>query len=153
MPMLGAFHAGERVVICIGDGETPDRPYILPNLWLGVSVENRETKHRIDALRQVPAALRFLSLEPLLEDLGELSLSGIAWVIVGGESGPGARPCNTAWIRSIVEQCNAARVPAFCKQLGAHVIQNGERRIKRDKKGGDMHEWEHDLRVREFPHA
>jgi protein gp37 len=114
-------------------------------------VENRKTRHRIDTLREVPAAVRFLSLEPLLEDLGELDLSGISWAIIGGESGPGARPCNTVWVREIVEQCKAAGVACFVKQLGAHVIQNGERRIKRDKKGGDMDEFPYDLRVREFP--
>lgn len=73
------------------------------------------------------------------------------WVIVGGESGPGARPFNTDWALSIVEQCRAASVPCFVKQLGAHVIQGGERRIKRDKKGGDMSEWPHALRLREMP--
>jgi protein gp37 len=121
------------------------------SVWLGVSVEDRKNKHRIDILRQTPAALRFLSLEPLLEDLGELDLTGISWCIIGGESGPGARRCDVDWIRKIVWQCQAASIPVFVKQLGAHVIENGERRIKRDKKGGDMDEWAHDIRVREWP--
>jgi protein gp37 len=91
----------------------------LAHVWLGVSVENR--KHglpRIDELRSTPAALRFLSIEPLLEDLGELNLAGIHWVIVGGESGPGARPMRSEWVISIREQCKAAGVPFFFKQWG-----------------------------------
>jgi len=123
------------------------------SIWLGVSVEDRKNKARIDLLRERPAALRFLSLEPLLEDLGELDLTGISWCIIGGESGPGARRCDVDWIRKIVWQCQAASIPVFVKQLGAHVIENGERRIKRDKKGGDMDEWAHDIRVREWPEA
>jgi protein gp37 len=89
------------------------------HVWLGVSVENR--KHgmpRIDELRSTPAALRFLSIEPLLEDLGELNLARIHWVIVGGESGPGARPMRSEWVISIREQCKAAGVPFFFKQWG-----------------------------------
>ncbi|MCE9567284.1 MAG: phage Gp37/Gp68 family protein [Planctomycetes bacterium] len=89
------------------------------HIWWGVSVENR--KHgvpRIDLLRETPAAVRFLSVEPLLEDLGELDLTGIHWVIVGGESGPGARPMNVAWVRSIRDQCVAAGVKFFFKQWG-----------------------------------
>jgi protein gp37 len=87
------------------------------NVWLGVSVEDR--RHglpRIDVLRQAPAALRFLSCEPLLEDLGALDLAGIAWVIVGGESGPRRREMDLAWLQSIVRQCGAAGVPCFVKQ-------------------------------------
>lgn len=92
-------------------------PWPLPNVHLGVSVEDR--KHgltRVDALRKVPAALRFLSIEPLLEDLGELDLTGIGWVIVGAESGPGARPMREEWVRSLRDQCAAAKVPFFYKQ-------------------------------------
>jgi protein gp37 len=91
----------------------------LPNVWYGVSVENR--KHglpRLAALRETPAALRFASVEPLLEDLGPLNLSGIGWVIVGGESGPGARPMQAEWVRAIREQCADASVPFFFKQWG-----------------------------------
>lgn len=88
-------------------------------IWLGVSVEDRRYGlPRIDNLRETPAGLRFLSIEPLLEDLGELDLSGIGWVIVGGESGLGARPLNPGWVRSIRDQCVAARVPFFFKQWG-----------------------------------
>ena len=88
------------------------------NVWVGASVEDRARKDRIDLLRETPAALRFLSLEPLLEDLGELDLAGIGWVIVGGESGPGARPMHPDWVRSIRDQCQAAGVPFFFKQWG-----------------------------------
>ena len=89
------------------------------HIWWGVSVENR--KHglpRIDLLRSASVAVRFLSIEPLLEDLGEFDLSGINWVIVGGESGPGARPIKSEWVRSIRDQCFAAKVPFFFKQWG-----------------------------------
>ncbi len=89
-------------------------PY--PNVWHGVSVENRATLHRIDSLRETPAAIRFLSLEPLLEDLGPLDLAGIHWVIVGGESGKSRRPSEVAWYTSIRDQCAAAGVQFFCKQ-------------------------------------
>ena len=90
-----------------------------PHIWWGVSVENR--KHglpRIDHLRAAPARVRFLSIEPLLEDLGGINLSGIHWVIVGGESGAGARPMQKEWVLSIKDQCEKARVPFFFKQWG-----------------------------------
>ena len=90
-----------------------------PHIWWGVSVENR--KHglpRIDDLRQSSGMLRFLSIEPLLEDLGVINLDQINWVIVGGESGAGARPMETAWVRSIQRQCSVARVHFFFKQWG-----------------------------------
>lgn len=89
------------------------------HIWWGVSVENR--KHglpRIGLLRDTPAAVRFLSVEPLLEDLGAFELRDIHWVIVGGESGAGARPMQPAWVRSIRAQCRAARVAFFFKQWG-----------------------------------
>jgi protein gp37 len=91
----------------------------LPNVWFGVSVEDREHGlPRLEALRETPAALRFLSIEPLLEDLGPLDLRGIDWVIVGGESGPRARRMEEHWVLSIQEQCQAAVVPFFFKQWG-----------------------------------
>jgi protein gp37 len=89
------------------------------HIWWGVSVEDR--KHglpRIADLQSSPAAVRFLSIEPLLEDLGILPLKGISWVIVGGESGPGARPMEEEWVLSIREQCEAANVAFFFKQWG-----------------------------------
>lgn len=91
----------------------------LPHIWWGVSVENK--KHglpRIDHLRQAPAVVRFLSVEPLLEDLGQINLEGISWVIVGGESGAGARPMEKEWVLSIRDQCGQASVPFFFKQWG-----------------------------------
>jgi protein gp37 len=89
------------------------------NIWWGVSVEDRKYGlPRIDHLRKAPARVRFLSIEPLLENLGEIDLSGIAWVIVGGESGPGARPMKEEWVVSIRRQCREQRVPFFFKQWG-----------------------------------
>lgn len=90
-----------------------------PHIWWGVSVENR--KHgfpRITDLQSVPAAVKFLSIEPLLEDLGTVPLAGISWVIVGGESGPGARPMDEDWVLSIRQQCVDAGIPFFFKQWG-----------------------------------
>lgn len=90
-----------------------------PHVWWGVSVENK--KHgvpRIEPLRSAPARVRFLSIEPLLEDLGDLDLTGIHWVIVGGESGPGARPMKREWVISIRRQCRQQHVPFFFKQWG-----------------------------------
>ena len=88
-------------------------------IWWGVSVENRrDGLPRVDHLREAPAAMRFLSIEPLLEDLGPINLAEIDWVIVGGESGPGARPMDPDWVRSIRDQCTLAGVPFFFKQWG-----------------------------------
>lgn len=120
----------------------------LPNVWCGTSVGIRSAKPRIDALREVPAAVRFLSIEPLLEDLGELDLSGIGWVIVGGESGPRCRPMHPDWARSIRDQCATADVPFFYKQHGAygpaeqfgqcggrrHVFDDGQEVVRVGKK-------------------
>ena len=89
------------------------------HIWLGVSVEDRKRGvPRIDELREATAAVRFLSVEPLLEDLGVLDLAGIDWVIVGGESGPGARPMKREWALSVRDQCREAGVPFFFKQWG-----------------------------------
>jgi protein gp37 len=156
----------------------------LPNVWLGVSVEDQpRADERIPLLLQTPAAVRFISAEPLLGPVdldpwlyrvrvrpglacrayrgepNEEIVPRLDWVIVGGESGPGARPTQVQWARSIVQQCAAARVPVFVKQLGAHPHgDDGSDRPNvgnllhlRDRKGGDMAEWPADLRVREFP--
>lgn len=89
------------------------------HIWWGVSIEDRKYGlPRIADLQAAPAAVRFLSVEPLLEDIGELPLEGISWVIVGGESGPGARPMKEDWVLSIREQCEAANVSFFFKQWG-----------------------------------
>lgn len=87
-----------------------------PGIWLGVSVEDQERKTRIDDLRATPAAVRFISFEPLLEELGEIDLTGIGWAIVGAESGPRARPMDLNWVRDIRDACAAASVPMFFKQ-------------------------------------
>jgi protein gp37 len=90
-----------------------------PHIWWGVSVENRQHGlPRLELLRAAPAQVRFLSVEPLLEDLGQLELPGIHWMIVGGESGQGARPLEAAWVQSMRDQCRAAGVPFFFKQWG-----------------------------------
>lgn len=91
--------------------------HIPANVWLGVSIENQQHVRRIDYLRQVSASIRFLSCEPLLGPLN-LDLTGIDWVIVGGESGPGARPMHVEWVRDIRKQCNKKDVPFFFKQWG-----------------------------------
>ena len=88
------------------------------HIWMGVSVETQKYTYRIDQLRQTGAHVRFLSLEPLLGPLLDLDLEGIHWVIVGGESGPGARPMNPAWVADIQNQCQKAEVPFFFKQWG-----------------------------------
>lgn len=102
-----------------------------PNVWLGVSVEDK--KHgvpRIEVLREVKANVRFLSVEPLLEHIGEIDLTGIHWVIVGGESGPNARPMSREWVDSIKQQCDQAGVAFFFKQWGAWGV-DGEKRSKK----------------------
>ena len=179
------------------DGE--DWP--LPNVHLGVSAEDQpRLDERVPDLLATPAAVRFLSLEPLLESLrlnrvehtppgsggpcfldilrgkgcsvgGSWDYAKIDWVIVGGESGPNARPCNIEWIRDIVRQCKETDTAVLVKQFGANVVGSladfpqHERWVLtkgqhttdisgpclRDRKGGDMSEWPEDLRVREFP--
>jgi protein gp37 len=89
-----------------------------PQIWMGVSVENEEYTHRIDDLRRSAAYVKFLSLEPLLGPLRKLNLKGIDWAIVGGESGPGARPIDPKWATEIRDQCLRAGVPFFFKQWG-----------------------------------
>ncbi|MGE3705679.1 MAG: DUF5131 family protein [Vicinamibacterales bacterium] len=142
-------------------------PWPLPNVWAGVSVEDQATADaRIPLLLQTPAAVRFVSVEPMIGpvDLNPYlievcDIPPLDWCIVGGESGPGARPCDVDWIRSIVDQCRATRTACFVKQLGARRIEDGCHhrghtasldRV-RDRKGGDSSEWPADLRVREFP--
>lgn len=100
------------------------------NVWLGVTVENAKSKHRIDVLRNIKANVRFLSVEPLLEDLGVLCLDNIHWVIVGGESGHRARPMKPEWAVNIQQQCDEQEVSFFFKQWGAW----GADGVKRSKK-------------------
>lgn len=101
-----------------------------PHIWWGVSVENRKYGlPRVADLRSAHAAVPFLSIEPLLEDLGELKMDGIKWVIVGGESGPGARPIEKSWVLNIQRQCRKARIPFFFKQWGGVRKKDAGREI------------------------
>jgi protein gp37 len=210
----------ERMQAYMSDGRRPHRvggntgwiddngvqPWPLPNVWLGVSVEDQKTAdERIPILLQTPAAVRWISAEPLLgpidlrpkapeayallgkyyDSTGAFNPNGTSpradrvigrfpkldWVVTGGESGPGARPCDIAWIRSILDQCKAAGVPVFVKQLGSMVEaanadltfpdhrnwvwsgHEGGGPILRNRKGGDPSEWPEDLRVREMPRS
>lgn len=177
----------------------------LPNVWLGVSIENARYTYRADILREIPAAVRFISGEPLLGSLfsvrreqdaapavdeppleavldahpprralatdadvahaasvhrrAVLDLTGIDWVIVGGESGPKARPMLLDWARELVDACREHGVAPFVKQLGAKPRDNQPNPrglaeydlMLRDRKGGDISEWPPDIRIREFP--
>jgi len=167
-----------------------DDRWPLPNLWLGVSIENQQTADdRLSTLLTIPAAVRFASYEPAL---GPVSLwaflktalrdrslyalkapemPGLDWVICGGESGPGARPCALEWLEAVLKQCREADVACFVKQLGAYVVSEERacktaEEAKRDfgaesrwlwraglssRKGDDMAEWPEALRVRQFP--
>jgi protein gp37 len=141
-------------------------PRVLPNVWLGVSVEDQKAADtRIPLLMECRAAVRFLSCEPLLGPL-DLQLdagyeNGLHWVdapqpdwvIVGGESGPGARPCSIDWIQRIVDDCKSHHVPAFVKQLGAAPFILSTALKLKSRKGKDMAEWPEGLRIREFPEA
>jgi protein gp37 len=175
---LCAENAGEQLPITT---EWQQRSWCdewpLPNVWLGVSAEDQQSAdERIPELLCTPAAVRFVSYEPALgpvdltnirldddstldalwDDDGEL----LDWIIVGGESGPRARPFDVAWARSVVEQCKAAGVACFVKQLGANtVVQHPFEPATllpaklASRKGDDMSEWPADLRVREWPTA
>jgi protein gp37 len=122
------------------------------HIWWGVSVENRKSGlPRIEHLREADVAVRFLSIEPLLEGMGNLNFKGIHWAIVGGESGHGAREFDIQWARSIIRQCREQRVPCFVKQVGSRPVRDGNPVVLADFKGGDPQEWPEDLRVREFP--
>lgn len=164
----------------------------LSHVWLGVTCEDqRAADERIPHLLATPAAVRWVSVEPLLEPVSLTDIivpAGILkplcgllwepvggggkgvtvkgprgprldWVVVGGESGPGARPCEVEWIRSVLRQCREASVPAFCKQLGATpyedgvLLRGGSETYVHDRAGADPSEWPDDLRVREHPRA
>jgi protein gp37 len=99
------------------------------NVWMGVSIENRRWVRRAEHLRQVPAAVRFISAEPLLGRLEGLELDGIHWVIAGGESGPGYRPVQLNWLRYVRDLCLEARVPFFFKQWGGRWPKAGGREL------------------------
>ena len=99
------------------------------NVWIGVSIEKDELTPRADALRAVPAAVRFLSCEPLLGPLPSLNLEGIHWVITGGESGPGSRPCNPDWVRELRDNCLAKNIAFYHKQWGGRTPKSGGREL------------------------
>lgn len=157
-----------------------DCPWPLPNVWLGVSVEDQHWADiRVPALIETPAAVRWLSCEPLIGELaldvlydhapgavtefGTLCMCGtamkddgigcygdrIGWIVAGGESGPGARPCDLEWLRSLRRQCEEGGVPFFCKQVGAVA----GREIGAGAHGADWDAWPEDLRIRQFPVA
>ena len=124
------------------------------NIWVGTSIENcRTLEERSQFLSKIPASVRFWSVEPLLEDLADISqyLNDAQWLIIGGESGPDSRPCQSEWIESIVQQCHAAKTPVFVKQLGANAYYQEQRFKTRDKKGGEIKEFPEQLQLREFP--
>ncbi len=144
----------------------------VPNhIWLGVSCEDQKTAdERISILVQTPAAVRLVSYEPALSGVDFSRWLGLVtnlhgtlakyqpdihWIICGGESGPRARPCDVAWIRSMVEQCKVAGTPVFVKQLGSDWAKRhsgpGSRWMPSDRKGGNPEAWPPDLQVREFP--
>jgi protein gp37 len=100
------------------------------NVWIGVSIENRRFVHRADHLRAVPSAVRFISAEPLLGPLTELDLSGIDWLIVGGESGPRHRPVHEAWVTALRDRCAAEGVAFFFKQWGGRQPTSGGRLLE-----------------------
>jgi protein gp37 len=115
-----------------------------PNVWQGVSVENTRYCWRIEHLQQVPAAVRFISVEPLLGPIPNLPLEGIHWVIVGGESGPSHRPMNPSWVREIRDHCLTAGVPFFFKQWGGRTPKAGGRNL-------DGRTWEETPELRRDP--
>lgn len=148
--VVGMLDAAQRRAIRHGcqslSTEWPRR-----NVHVGVSVEARAWAHRIDELRRAPAALRFVSFEPLLGDVGDVDLTGIDWAIWGGESGDDAGECEINWLRAGVRLCRRDGVVPFVKQVGSRPVLDGKPYPISDAKGGLMDEWPEDLRVREMP--
>jgi protein gp37 len=130
-------------------------PWPLPNVWLGTSIELDKYADRVDDLRNTPSAVRFISAEPLLGPLPSLDLTGIDWLILGGESGPGSRPVDLGWFRELIGMARAARTAVFVKQMGSRWTSDmsvgGQSLAHVDKKGGDWKYWPADLRIREYP--
>jgi protein gp37 len=116
------------------------------NIWMGTSVEDRRVIHRIDTLRQCQAHIRFLSIEPLLGPIGAIDLTGIQWVIVGGESGPNHRPMDHAWAREIRDQCAAQGIAFFFKQSAAPRSEMGTVLLEEDGSATQWHQYPGDLR-------
>ncbi len=187
-PESGTEHLAANLADALGsDNPTPNLQWPLPNVWLGVSAEDQQrADERIPLLLQCPAAVLWVSAEPLLGPIDFSAyltprlpgdppprnrfspMDGLDWIVIGGESGPGARPCNEEWPRNIIGQCRAAGVPVFHKQMGARpcsvdrtptlpgqALQSDQERTwpitLKNRKGGDPSEWPEDLRVREYP--
>ena len=140
----------ERMLAFLRSGAVP----VLPQVWLGTSVESQDYADRIDILRQVPAAVRFVSFEPLLGPIEGVDLTGIGWAILGGESGKGHRPCQPDWLRSLRDQCLDQGAALFLKQHGAYennplVVEQGmsireARALDPDpRKGGSLLDGQH----------
>ncbi len=130
----------------------------LSNVWLGTSIESNDYVNRADALRHADAAIRFVSAEPLIGSLPDLNLDGIDWLIIGGESGAGARPLNVQWVRDLLAETDTTGTAPFVKQLGSVWARDtawGGKTVHGhgDTKGGNPDYWPADLRVREYPQA
>lgn len=143
-----------RVLARVHDALGLDEP--LSNVWLGTTVEHADYARRVAHLRAAPAAVRFLSCEPLLGPLPSLDLTGMDWVILGGESGPRSRPLELDWIRDVIGQCRTAGVAPFVKQLGTvwardHHVGGKSVAALGDTKGGNPEYWPAGLRVRDYP--
>ncbi|MDM9580063.1 DUF5131 family protein [Nostoc sp. GT001] len=124
------------------------------NIWVGTSIENRRTlEERSQFLAQIPAIIRFWSVEPLLKDLGDISqyLNDVQWLIIGGESGTDSRPCHIEWVESLVKQCNESKTPVFVKQLGSNIYLNQQPFKTKHAKGGELAEFPQQIQIREFP--
>lgn len=113
------------------------------HIWMGVSVEDRRGSARIEHLRQAPSAVRFLSVEPLIGEVGEVDLTGIHWVIAGGESGPAARPMHIDWARQIRDTCRNQDTPFFFKQWGGIRPKSGGRELD----GREWNQWPRTLKT------
>lgn len=151
MDWAGTRHSPTYVPGVVGHDVYHNREWPLPNVWVGTSVELDEYARRAGELRNTPAAIRFLSLEPLLGPLPSLDLTGIDWVIIGGESGPHARGVDLRWVRDPIRRSCGAGAAVFVKQLGSWWARGND--PLGDRKGGDPDAWPGDLRIREFPRA
>jgi len=147
MDWAGTTHSPTYVPGVVGSEVYHHREWPLPNVWLGATVELGDYCRRADDLRETPAAVRFLSLEPLLGPLPSLDLSGIDWAIIGGESGGGARAMDLGWARDLIARCRESGTAVFVKQLGSVL----GRELSAGPKGGDWDMWPEDLKIREFP--
>jgi protein gp37 len=138
----------QRMARLLGSDAWPRSLDALPNVWLGTSIESDRYTFRAEHLRATPAAVRFVSLEPLLGALPSMSFAGIDWAIVGGESGHNARPMQLGWVRDLKRRAQSAGAAFFVKQLGTTwSVKNGHGRSH----GTDWEQWPSDLRQRAYP--